>query len=382
MKNPHSLRFLRPAILAAGIASLLSMAPPSAHAAVSFLGVASGDVSTSDAVVWSRAVDSAVPAGAIPVTLQVSPDQTFPAGVASFPLTTTSAAAGDSTVKATVTSLQPGTRYYYRFIGSGGELSIVGTFKTAPTPATNYPLHFAFSGDCDGLIRPYALASQLAAKQLDFFMFDGDTEYETSASIGSAAVTSTGSIPAPSSTGATQAQLFTDFSRKYREQFLPVNPGGQNCLQSFFAGQGNYTTYDNHELGNKQYINGGAPAGGAVGDFSLRRRRRCPREHFRREHQRHVHEQDRRFPDDAERLHELPADQRARHDQRSVRREYEWHPPALLRQPVGPECDPDQHRLPQLPRHPPEDGRRMRTTPARARMRPVALISARPSSPG
>jgi hypothetical protein len=31
------------------------------------------------------------------------------------------------------------------------------------------------------------------------------------------------------------------------------------------AGQGNYTTYDNHELGNKQYINGGAPAGGPVG---------------------------------------------------------------------------------------------------------------------
>ncbi len=65
---------------------------------------------------------------------------------------------------------------------------------------------------------------------------------------------------------ATADQLFTDFSRKYREQYqLPVNSGGQNCLQSFFAGQGNYTAYDNHELGNKQYINGGAPAGGGVG---------------------------------------------------------------------------------------------------------------------
>jgi hypothetical protein len=36
-------------------------------------------------------------------------------------------------------------------------------------------------------------------------------------------------------------------------------------LQPFFAGQGNYTAYDNHELGNKQYINGGAPAGAGVG---------------------------------------------------------------------------------------------------------------------
>src|SRR5262249_51828557 len=91
----------------------------------------------------------------------------------------------------------------------------------------------------------------------------------------SPAVHSTGNIPDPSSTTptATSVQLFNDFSRKYREQFLPVNIGGQNCLQPFFAGQGNYTTYDNHELGNKQYINGGgspawhggAPAGGPVG---------------------------------------------------------------------------------------------------------------------
>jgi hypothetical protein len=67
---------------------------------------------------------------------------------------------------------------------------------------------------------------------------------------------------------ATESQLFDDFSRKYREQFLPVNVGGQNCLQPFFAGQGNYTAYDNHELGNKQYINGGAPAGGPVGSLT------------------------------------------------------------------------------------------------------------------
>src|SRR5262249_59172410 len=110
-------------------------------------------------------------------------------------------------------------------------------------------------------IRPYALASQIPAKNLDFFMFNGDTEYETSASIGSPAVHSTGNIPDPAVAvaSATGSQLFADFSRKYREQYLPVNAGGQNCLQAFFAGQGNYTAYDNHELGNKQYINGGAP---------------------------------------------------------------------------------------------------------------------------
>src|SRR5262249_53500183 len=45
----------------------------------------------------------------------------------------------------------------------------------------------------------------------------------------------------------------------------PVNTGGQNGLKDFYAGQGNYTLNDNHELGNRQYINGGAPAGGSVG---------------------------------------------------------------------------------------------------------------------
>ena len=37
---------------------------------------------------------------------------------------------------------------------------------------------------------------------------------------------STGNIPAPSATGASPADLLTDYSRKYREQFLPVNAGG------------------------------------------------------------------------------------------------------------------------------------------------------------
>jgi len=226
-----------------------------AYAGVSFLGVAAGDASTSDACLWTRAVDTNAPA-AVALTAQVSTDPLF----GNFTVfATTTDAARDYTAKVTATGLAAGTKYYYRFTDGAG-YSLVGVFKTAPAVNAAAAVSFAFSGDCDGLIRPYALASQIPAKNLDFFMFDGDTIYETSASIGSPAVTSTAS--------ATQVQLFTDFSRKYREQFLPVNAGGQSCLQSLFAGQGNYTAYDNHELGNKQYINGGAPAGGAVGGMT------------------------------------------------------------------------------------------------------------------
>jgi phosphodiesterase/alkaline phosphatase D-like protein len=261
MKNFISLRIVALAFLAGYM-----FTPTRSDADVTFLGVAAGDATTNDVIVWTRAKDEANPEPT-DINVQISTDPTFNSGVTTL-LAGTAGLPTDYTVKTNVSGLQSRTIYYYRFQTTNASVtSNVGRFKTAPDSTANVPVHFAFSGDCDGLIRPYALASQVPAKNLDFFMFDGDTEYETSASIGSPAVHSTGNIPDPTVivATATQSQLFDDFSRKYREQFLPVNVGGQNCLQPFFAGQGNYTAYDNHELGNKQYINGGAPAGEGVG---------------------------------------------------------------------------------------------------------------------
>jgi acid phosphatase len=267
----------------------------SAHASVGFLGVAAGDVSAIDATLWTRATDDAAPGAAVTVTLQIATDNAFGNIVVSQSVTSSTAAASDNTLKTTVTGLAPATRYYYRFMGPGGELSLVGTFKTAPLATASVPVHFAFSGDMDGFMRPYALASQVPNENLDFYFNCGDTIYETaSASTGSfndaastlnapdttwkisPSVTLSGQsaslngVPDGLTGGpyATQAQLFHDFSQKYREQFLPVNTGGQNGLQSFYAGQANYTVNDNHELGNRQYINGGAPAGGSVGGLA------------------------------------------------------------------------------------------------------------------
>jgi phosphodiesterase/alkaline phosphatase D-like protein len=264
MKNFASFRIVTLALVAGYM-----LKTTSADADVTFLGVAAGDATTNDAIVWTRAKDEANPQSTA-INVQISQDPTFITGVTTLPAGTAGSPT-DFTVKSNLGGLEPGTIYYYRFQTTNASVtSNVGKFKTAPNPTSNAPVHFAFSGDCDGLIRPYALSSQVPAKNLDFFMFDGDTEYETSASIGSPAVHSTGNIPDPTVIvpTATQPQLFNDFSRKYREQFLPVNVGGQSCLQPFFAGQGNYTAYDNHELGNKQYINGGAPAGGGVGSIT------------------------------------------------------------------------------------------------------------------
>ena len=258
----------------------LALSCSSLYASVGFLGVAAGDVSSNDAIIWTRATDDTAPGAAVPLTLQYSTDSTFTSGVNSVPVTTSTAATGDNTAKFNLTGLAPATQYFYRFAGSGGELSNVGKFKTAPAPTANYPLHFAFSGDMDGLMRPYVLSSTLPAQNLDFYANLGDVIYENASNVAgnngasylnSPSVTLSGDsaskngIPVGGTAFATQAQLQADYAKKYREQFLPVNSGGQSCLKDFYAGQANYTLYDNHELGNRQYINGGAPAGGSVG---------------------------------------------------------------------------------------------------------------------
>src|SRR5262249_51787980 len=132
---------------------------------------AAGDADSGSAIIWTRALDPGVPTGSL-VTGQVATDSQFSAIVASG--SGTPGAATDYTIKFEVPGLTPGTRYYYRFMGPANEPSATGTFKTAPAPDAETGLHFAFSGDCDGLIRPYALVSQIPAKHLDFFMFDGD----------------------------------------------------------------------------------------------------------------------------------------------------------------------------------------------------------------
>ena len=240
---------------------------------VVFLGVAAGDASSSDVMLWTRALDTNAQV-ALALVAQVSTNSAFSSGVTTWSVNTDTTK--DYTAKLNVTGLTPNTKYYYNFVFTNSSVtntSIKGTFKTPPAANTATPVTFAFSGDYDGLMRPYTLGNSFTTNFFDFFMNIGDTIYET-ASSNSAAVTASGAFGAglpTSSTGATMSQLYTDYTRKYREQFIAVNAGGQNCLQDFFAAQGNYTLLDNHELGNKQYMHGGAAAGGTVGDAATGR---------------------------------------------------------------------------------------------------------------
>src|SRR5262249_47601223 len=209
------------------------------------------DATSNDAIIWTRAQDSGTTQG-VPLTALVSTDQNFGSGVF---YTGTTDPARDYTLKVDATGLQSGTRYYYRFVAGDGTLSPVGTFKTPPDPTAQVPFHFGFSGDADGRWRPHHVTPRIPAQHFVFFTFLGAPVYESASSVS----------PAPADPYLDPAQALADYQRKYREQLEPVNPGGFPGLQSFFASQGNYTLLDNHELGNKQFTSGGAPAGSPAG---------------------------------------------------------------------------------------------------------------------
>ena len=243
--HPHLTRYRGLASFTIGLALLAT----SAHADVTFLGVASGDSSPSTATFWTRAVDSVTPVS-VTLTLQITTDPTFNTGVSQ--VTGTTDVARDYICKLDVINLTPNTKYYYRFIGPGNELSNVGKIKTVPDATAAVRVHFAFSGDNDGLMRPYALASVIPSYNLDFYINLGDVIYENASNVkGTIGLSYTNSPSVTLSSDslsfngvprafipagmpfATQAQLRSDYAKKYRENFLPVNTGGQNSLHTF-----------------------------------------------------------------------------------------------------------------------------------------------------
>jgi phosphodiesterase/alkaline phosphatase D-like protein len=234
---------------------------------VSFLAVAAGDATSTDAILWTRAQDSTTTAG-VPVKALVSTDPGLSSGSSYAGVTDPSQ---DYTLHLDATDLQSGTTYYYRFLAPDGSSSQEGTFKTAPDPSAHVAVHFGFTGDADGLMRPYPAADNVTApgvptfanQHFDYFVWLGDTIYETaSGGTGPNASPATPSTASAANlTPAGLAAMEKAYWAKYRQQFQPVSTGPDPGLQEFFSSTGHYTLLDNHELGNKQVINGGAPAG-------------------------------------------------------------------------------------------------------------------------
>lgn len=221
---------------------------------VSYTGVAAGDSTQDSVVLWTRTTDSKTAQGIVThLTAVISTDPSFKSSPRTVSGTTN--ADRDYTLKLYINGLRSGTKYYYTFKTDDGVFSPVGTFKTAPAPTQKTDVHFGCSGDADGQWRPYSSTQDFTKLNLDYFVWLGDTIYETSSLISEAT--------ADPFTNPSQALV--DYHRKYREQFEPVIPNGFPGLTDFFAAVGHYTLLDNHEAGNKQFQAGGAPTGNPPG---------------------------------------------------------------------------------------------------------------------
>src|SRR5712691_11040579 len=93
-----------------------------ALAATAFSGVAAGDMTNSDAILWTRTFDpaSGQPLAAA-VTAQVATEPEFRNILFTYKGTTDPTRAG--IIKIDATGLQSHTRYFYRFVSDDGSLS-------------------------------------------------------------------------------------------------------------------------------------------------------------------------------------------------------------------------------------------------------------------
>ncbi len=146
--------------------------------------VASGDPTADSVVLWTRVYDPALTNQDLNVTLQVATDMEF-----TNMFTTMSRLARkdyDFCVKARVTGMQAGTRYYYRFlytpVGGDTVMSKVGRTQTARATGDNSTIRFAFFSCQDYIGRFYNTFEHLLTvhgDDLDFMVHVGDYIYET-----------------------------------------------------------------------------------------------------------------------------------------------------------------------------------------------------------
>ena len=332
-----------------------AMLLPSLATAATFTGVAAGDMSATDAILWTRTTDATGAAIADTVTAQVATDPGFTNIVQSYTGATTVATSG--TVKLDATGLGSGARYYYRFQDATAT-SGTGSFTTAPAADARAAVKLGFSGDADGQWRPYPSISAIAKQNLNYFVFLGDTIYETaSGTAGTAAFSPAVPDASLATTPAALAAVKSAYDAKYLQNIIPVPgsvAGAQATLEPLFTATGTYTLLDNHELGNKGLQNGGAPLASATNANAGRADRRV-----RREHDWRLHQPDRRLQDGAAILRGFPPHQDP-HRRGPRRHPLRRHAQAVFRPTMGQEQHLCERRRPLVPRRPPQDHRRCR----------------------
>ncbi len=192
-------------------------------------GVASGDVTQDSIVLWAR---STFPGE---VTFEYSTSADFRAIAGTQTATVTDIT---QPVKVAVDGLASGIEYFFRATDAAGA-SEVGRFKTAAAIGEQTGLNFGVVGDWRGEIAPYPAVSNVAEKELDFFLLHGDTIYADDDSPG---------VLNPDGTPKDQAATLAEYRAKHSEVYS--DRFGKNFWADVRASTVIYGTIDDHEVTN------------------------------------------------------------------------------------------------------------------------------------
>jgi alkaline phosphatase D len=176
-------RFWSILVVAVGMLALAFPASAGAATALFTDGVASGDVTSTRAILWTR-VDRAD----ANLKVEVWPNASCLEGQKAFQKSNVrSSAANDFTVKVDAAGLRPGTEYCYRFRRGGNESSPTGRFMTAPAASTKANVDFTYTGDSDGTrvggvpaFNNFETLDRARGENANFWVYNGDTIYADS----------------------------------------------------------------------------------------------------------------------------------------------------------------------------------------------------------
>jgi len=195
-------------------------------------GVAAGETTQTSAVLWTRSTTPGT------VTFEYATADDFATILGTLTADVTDPMLP---VKVEVNDLRPATDYFYRATDAAGSVAI-GHLRTAAPPGTFAGLHFGVSGDWRGELAPYPAISNVAEKDLEFFVGLGDTIYAD--------------FPSPD-LEAPQALSLEDFRIKHNEGYS--ERFGINHWAAIRSNTSFIPTIDDHEVAN-DFAGGASPS--------------------------------------------------------------------------------------------------------------------------
>ncbi|MFS0851874.1 alkaline phosphatase [Novosphingobium panipatense] len=204
-------------------------------------GVASGEPGLNSVLLWTRYVGS----GDSKLRAEVATDATFAKVVSGGEVT--ARAETDHTAKITVTGLQPGAWYFYRFVAPDGRISRIGRTRTLPQgDVSRFGIGlFSCSNMPYGWFNAYGHAA--ARNDIDLVIHCGDYLYEYDRGH---YPTLEETVPGRVIEPANEMVTLADYRLRYASYRLDPD------LQALHAAFPMIAQWDDHELANDAYIDG------------------------------------------------------------------------------------------------------------------------------